>query len=101
MYESAHGVVDIKLGSMVAVFQGRPKNHQRHCFDDGSFRIQWFIVAALNNEVFGTAFEKQKALAKVFVGQAIISLIEISPFAKRQIEKSPKTNRFWGFLRKF
>lgn len=86
---------------MVAVFQGRPKNHQRHRFDDGSVRIQWFIVAALDNEAFGTTFEKQKTLAKVFVGQAIISLIEISPFANRQIEKSPKTNRFWGFLRKF
>ena len=86
---------------MVAVFQGRPKNHQRHRFDDGSFRIQWFIVAALDNEVFGTAFEKQKALAEVFVGQASISIIELSSFAKRQIEKSPKTNRFWGFLRKF
>jgi len=86
---------------MVAVFQGRPKSHQRHRFDDGSFRIQWFIVAALDNEVFGTAFEKQKALAEVFVGQAIISIIELSSFAKRQIEKSPKTNRFWGFLRKF
>ena len=86
---------------MVAVFQGRPKNHQRHRFDDGSFRIQWFIVAALDNEVLGTAFEKQKALAEVFVGQAIISIIELSSFAKRQIEKSPKTNRFWGFLRKF
>ena len=101
MYESTHGVVDIELGSMVAVFQGRPKNHQRHRFDDGSVRIQWFIVAALDNEAFGTTFEKQKTLAKVFVGQAIISLIEISPFAKRQIEKSPKTNRFWGFLRRF
>ena len=86
---------------MVAVFQGRPKNHQRHRFDDGSVRIQWFIVAALDNEAFGTAFEKQKALAEVFVGQEIISIIELSPFAKRQIEKSPKTNRFWGFLRKF
>ncbi len=86
---------------MVAVFQGSPENHQRHRFDDGSFRIQWFIVATLDNEVFGTAFEKQKTLAEVFVGQAIISIIEFSPFAKQQIEKSPKTNRFWGFLRKF
>lgn len=67
---------------MVAVFQGRPKNYQRHRFDDGSFRIQWFIVAALDNEVCGAAFKEQKALAEVFVGQAIISIIELSPFAK-------------------
>ena len=67
LYESAHGVVDIELGSMVAVFQGRPKNHQRHRFDDGSFRIQWLIVVALVNEVFGAAFKEQKALAAVFV----------------------------------
>ena len=53
---------------MVAVFQGRPKNYQRHRFDDGSFRIQWFIVAALDNEVCGAAFKEQKALAEEFAG---------------------------------
>ncbi|CDS99507.1 hypothetical protein VCR20J5_160049 [Vibrio crassostreae] len=58
MYESAHGVVDLELGSMVVVFQGRPKEHQCHCFDDGRFRIQWFAIAALDNEICGAAFEE-------------------------------------------
>ena len=68
MYESAHGAVDLELGSMVVIFQGRPENHQCHRFDDGSFRIQWLAIAALDNEVCGAAFEEQKALAEVFVG---------------------------------
>lgn len=49
---------------MVAVFQGRPKNHQRHRFDDGRFRIQWLVVVALDNEVCGAAFKEQKALTE-------------------------------------
>lgn len=57
---------------MVAVFQGRSEKHQRHRFDDGGFRVQWLIVAALDNEVCGAAFEKQKSLAGVFVEHATI-----------------------------
>ncbi len=53
---------------MVAVFQGRPENHQCHRLDDGRFRIQWLAIAALDNEVCGAAFKEQKALAEVFVG---------------------------------
>jgi len=53
---------------MVVIFQGRPENHQCHRFDDGGFRVQWFTVAALGNEVCGAAFKEQKALAEVFVG---------------------------------
>ncbi len=57
---------------MVVIFQGRPENHQCYRFDDGGFRVQWFTVAALGNEVFGAAFKEQKALAEVFVGLAIM-----------------------------
>jgi hypothetical protein len=68
LHESTDDVVDNKLGSMVVIFQRRPENHQCHRFDDGSLRIQWFVVAALVYEVCGAAFKEQKALTKILGG---------------------------------
>ena len=68
MHEPANGVVASKLGSMVVIFQRRPENHQCHRLDDGRFRVQWLVIAALDNEVSGAAFKEQKALAEEFAG---------------------------------
>ena len=68
MYEPTHGAVAHELGNMVVTFQGRPENHQCHRLDDGRFRVQWLVIAALDNEVSGAAFKEQKALAEEFAG---------------------------------
>ncbi len=53
---------------MVVIFQGRPENHKCHRLDDGGFRMQWLVIAALDNEVCGAAFKEQKALAEKLAG---------------------------------
>ncbi len=72
LHESTDGIVDFELGSVVVIFSRRPKNHQCDRFDDGGFRVQWFAIIALDNEVCGAAFKEQKALAGMFVEQAIM-----------------------------
>ncbi|PMP12699.1 hypothetical protein BCS92_18270 [Vibrio tasmaniensis] len=64
MYEPTDGVVDFKLGSVVVIFQRRPKNHQCHRVDDGRFHVQWVVVVALDNEIFRAAFKGKEALAE-------------------------------------
>ncbi|OMO33526.1 hypothetical protein BCT46_09145 [Vibrio sp. 10N.261.46.E8] len=71
LHESADDIVDFELGSVVVIFPRRPKNHQCDRFDDGCFRVQWFAIIALDNEVCGAAFKEQKALTESFVGEAI------------------------------
>jgi len=64
---------------MVGNIQRFSKKYQFDCFDNGELRFQRFAHASLINEVYFPASAQPR-----------------ETFLKSQIEKSPKTNRFWG-----